>query len=196
MPASFTISGRVPTTTATREKSDLCTATFPPKLPCVPPALMPPHPREGFHLSISYWRGAASGLAEWMALASAPSAPEGGLRVSSATRTAAYYRLRHAGNWRGGCITDRRRRRVTSHRLFCPVQVKLRRPLRSGTTRSKRRVWPMLVAVLQLFLVAFGLIYFVALAIAGLRVLARSRRSVAEARQAGLAPLGQPAHRG
>src|ERR1700691_6310395 len=54
----------------------------------------------------------------------------------------------------------------------------------------------MLVAVLQLFLVAFGLIYFVALAVAGLRMLARSRRSVAEARQAGLAPLGQPAHRG
>jgi cellulose synthase/poly-beta-1,6-N-acetylglucosamine synthase-like glycosyltransferase len=54
----------------------------------------------------------------------------------------------------------------------------------------------MLVAVLQLFLVAFGLIYFVALAVAGLRVLARSRRSVTEARQAGLAPLGQPAHRG
>jgi 1,2-diacylglycerol 3-beta-glucosyltransferase len=54
----------------------------------------------------------------------------------------------------------------------------------------------MLVAVTQLFLVAFGLIYFVALAVAGLRVLARARRSAAEARRAGLAPLGVAAHRG
>jgi 1,2-diacylglycerol 3-beta-glucosyltransferase len=53
----------------------------------------------------------------------------------------------------------------------------------------------MLLAILQLFLVSFGLLYFVTLATAGLRVLAGARRNAAGTRLAGLTPLGQAAHR-